>query len=88
MLRATKETPSTAPQERPVQEAQVTTELLSGRERAVLAALGRGLIAKEIADEFDIAEGTVRSMLARVFLKLQVRDRDAALRRARRMNLL
>jgi RNA polymerase sigma factor (sigma-70 family) len=74
--RGTKETsrpPDTAArQERALQEAPLRHGLLSAREREVLDARARGLIAKEIAAELGIAEGTVRALLARIREKLRV----------------
>lgn len=63
-----------AREERSIQASQVVVRrgLLSAREREVLDARARGLVAKEIAAELGIAEGTVRALLARVRVKLQV----------------
>lgn len=56
---------------------------LSGRERDVLLALGRGLTLKEIAAELGVAIGTVQSLCHRVYAKLGAHDRGSALRRYR-----
>lgn len=48
---------------------------LSGRERAVMSLVQRGLRNKEIADELGLTEGTVKVHLHRVFEKLGVRSR-------------
>ena len=63
--------PAAARQERSIQEAPLRRGLLSAREREVLDARTRGLIAKEIAAELGIAEGTVRALLARIRDKLR-----------------
>ena len=48
---------------------------LSGRERAVMSLVQRGLRNKEIAEELGLTEGTVKVHLHRVFEKLGVRSR-------------
>lgn len=48
---------------------------LTGRERCVLDAIGRGKRNKEIAAELGIAEATVKTHLNRVYKKLCVSDR-------------
>ncbi len=51
---------------------------LTGRELEVLRTLGRGLSNKEIANELDIAEKTVKAHLTRVFSSLGVEGRTQA----------
>ncbi|MCO1654172.1 response regulator [Pseudonocardia humida] len=51
---------------------------LTPREHDVLRAVARGLSNPEIARELRIGEATVKSHLLRVFEKLQVSDRTAA----------
>ncbi len=63
-------------------------ELLSGRERDVLLALGRGLTLKETADELHVALGTVASLTSRLYKKLGVSDRASAVRKYRRKGSL
>jgi len=48
---------------------------LSGREREVAIAVGRGLSNKEVARELAITERTVKAHLGSVFAKLGARDR-------------
>ncbi|QUQ67150.1 Protein-glutamate methylesterase/protein-glutamine glutaminase [Kutzneria sp. CA-103260] len=52
--------------------------LLTAREQDVLRAVGRGLTDAEIAASLVISEVTVRSDLGRIFAKLGLRDRTAA----------
>ena len=88
MITHGKETTSAAAEKRQVQEPPLTGGLLSERERAVLAALGRGFSTKEIAAQLGIDDATVRAFVARIVLKLRVPDRDAAVKRARRLGVL
>jgi DNA-binding NarL/FixJ family response regulator len=58
-----------------------TAELqeLTQRELEVLRLVGRGLSNEEIAQELIIGEGTVKTHVGRIFDKLGVRDRPAAI---------
>lgn len=48
---------------------------LTGREREVLAEIGRGKNNKELAEVFQIGVNTVKTHVARIMQKLEVRDR-------------
>ena len=48
---------------------------VTGREREVLALVGRGLSNTEIADHLHLSGGTVKSHIGRLLAKLQARDR-------------
>ncbi len=48
---------------------------MTSREREVFDALARGLSNAEIADKFTIGEATVRTHVANVLEKLDLRDR-------------
>jgi DNA-binding NarL/FixJ family response regulator len=52
---------------------------LTQRELEVLRLVGRGLSNEEIADRLVIGEGTVKTHIGRIFDKLGVRDRSAAI---------
>jgi len=53
-------------------------DALTGREREVLALIGRGKTNGEIAAELFVSEGTVKTHINHVFTKLALRDRAAA----------
>jgi DNA-binding NarL/FixJ family response regulator len=54
-------------------------DVLSEREREVLAHVGRGLSNTEVAEELHISEVTVKSHIGHIFTKLDLRDRAAAI---------
>ena len=51
---------------------------LTAREMEVLRLVSRGLSNQEIADEFVLSEGTVKTHVKRILAKLEVRDRTQA----------
>jgi DNA-binding NarL/FixJ family response regulator len=53
-------------------------DALTGREREVLALIGRGKTNGEIAADLFVSEGTVKTHVNHVFTKLRLRDRAAA----------
>jgi DNA-binding NarL/FixJ family response regulator len=63
-------------------------EPLSGRERAVLGLLARGLSNKEIAEQLFLAEGTVKNHVSTILQKIDARDRTQAALKARELGLL
>lgn len=52
---------------------------LSPRESDILDELSKGLLYKEIADKFDIKEGTVKAHAHSIYRKLQVNNRTEAI---------
>ena len=61
------------------QGAKNSSMVLSAREQEVVRLMARGLRNKEIGADLGITEGTVEQHLKRIFAKLQVHDRTAAL---------
>ena len=57
---------------------QPRRDLLSGRETEVLALVARGLTNAEVGRQLSITEATVKTHLLRLFGKLGVNDRTAA----------
>jgi DNA-binding NarL/FixJ family response regulator len=52
---------------------------VTARERDVLRLIGQGRSNAEIAEELCISELTVKSHIGRIFVKLDLRDRAAAI---------
>jgi DNA-binding NarL/FixJ family response regulator len=62
----------------PAEDVDSPDHVLTTREQEVLHAIGCGLSNSEIADALFISELTVKSHIGRVFVKLGLRDRAAA----------
>jgi DNA-binding NarL/FixJ family response regulator len=56
----------------------VEVDVLSPREREVLALIGEGLSNAEIARTLTLGEGTVKTHVGHIFAKLDLRDRAGA----------
>jgi DNA-binding NarL/FixJ family response regulator len=65
-----------------------TEETLSGREIEVLSLVAKGANNKEVAKQLYISQTTVKSHLARIFDKLGVEDRTAAVTKALKLGIL
>ncbi len=64
------------------------TELLSTREREVLACLAQGRSNREIATTLSVTLATVKSHLVRIYAKLEASNRNECLGRAVTLGLL
>jgi LuxR family transcriptional regulator, maltose regulon positive regulatory protein len=62
--------------------------LLSARETEVLRVCSRGSSNREIGEHLAITVGTVKGHLFQIYRKLKVRNRTAAVAKARGMGLL
>jgi DNA-binding NarL/FixJ family response regulator len=71
---------------RPLSEQQ--NDLLSSREREVLACLAQGRSNREIAATLSVTLATVKSHLVRIYAKLEAGNRNEALGRAVALGLL
>ena len=70
-------------------EAQAAaSELLSDRERQVLEVVAEGLTARATAERLGLAERTITTHLHRIYAKLEVSSRLAAINVARQRGLL
>ncbi|MGH8989235.1 MAG: response regulator transcription factor [Acidimicrobiales bacterium] len=63
---------------RPKIEGGKDLALLTPRELEVLTRLGRGLSNSELANALTLSEATVKTHVARIFTKLDLRDRSQA----------
>lgn len=61
---------------------------ISERELQVLKLLAEGRSNKEIANDLDLSPNTVKTHIARLFEKLEVRRRTEAILRARELGML
>jgi len=68
--------------------APTLTPVLTRREREVLSSVARGQSNSRIAESLHVTEATVKTHMRRVFHKLDVRDRAAAVAEAMSRGLL
>jgi LuxR family maltose regulon positive regulatory protein len=68
--------------------AQPLVEPLSEREREVLQRVAAGVSNRELAEEFVVSVGTIKTHLNNIYGKLNVHSRTQAIARARELHLL
>lgn len=61
---------------------------LTERELEVLQELTEGLRNKQIAQKLHLSEGTVRNYISAIYLKLHMGDRDEAVEKSRKEQLV
>lgn len=61
---------------------------ISKRELQVLELMGRGLSNLEIANELFVSQNTVKTHVARIFEKLDVKRRTQAVEKAKRLKII
>lgn len=81
-------TPRPAPAEFTVNEAAIRSLGLTPRECQILAQLASGQSNKELARALDISPNTIKTHLARLYEKLEVRNRIEAIEKARWLALI
>ncbi|KWX84730.1 hypothetical protein AMQ83_29015 [Paenibacillus riograndensis] len=69
-------------------EAPLNPYDLTERELEVLQELTEGLRNKQIAQKLHLSEGTVRNYISAIYLKLQVGDRDEAVEKSKKEQLV
>jgi LuxR family maltose regulon positive regulatory protein len=73
---------------KPLQSAQRLIEPVTRREREVLQRMARGQGNAQIAESLFVSLSTVKTHINNLFRKLEVNDREEALRKARSVGLL
>lgn len=76
------------PSEDQIDPFEPQTVALSAREREVLQLVSKGFTTEETASALDISSSTARTFVRRIYAKLQVRTRAAAIDVAHRHGLL
>lgn len=82
------ETRSEAIEARASGRSQPLAEPLSEREREVLQAIAAGRSNRDLAEEFVVSVGTIKTHLNNIYGKLNVHSRTQAIARARELHLL
>lgn len=88
LFRQLKDRLGDAPQTEPSNAPQGLTEPLTRREHELLDLLEKGLSNQQIADRVHLSVPTVKWHFYKLFAKLQVKNRAAALVKARALSLL
>jgi DNA-binding CsgD family transcriptional regulator len=81
-------TPRAAPAKFIVNEAAIRSLGLTPRECQILEQLASGRSNKELARALDISPNTVKTHIARLYAKLEVRNRIEAIEKARWLALI
>lgn len=81
-------TPRPAPAEFAVNQAAIRSLGLTPREHDILQRLASGQSNKELARTLDISPNTIKTHLARLYEKLEVRNRIEAIEKARWLALI
>ena len=81
-------TPRTAPATFEVNRAAIRSLGLTPREHDILQRLASGQSNKELARALSISPNTIKTHLARLYAKLQVRNRIEAIEKARFLALI
>jgi DNA-binding CsgD family transcriptional regulator len=81
-------TPRTAPINFEVNQAAILSLGLTPRECEILERLASGQSNKELARSLDISPNTVKTHIARLYAKLEVRNRVEAIEKARWLALI
>ncbi len=81
-------TPRPAPAIFAVNQAAVRSLGLTPREHEILERLASGQSNKELARSLDISPNTIKTHLARLYAKLEVRNRVEAIEKARWLALI
>lgn len=71
-----------------LERQRINKSVLTERERGILAIAAEGLTARQIADRLGLRERTVTTHLARIYAKLGVKSRMAAVTVAARQGLV
>ena len=81
-------TPRPAPAEFKINDAALRSLGLTPREHEILERLASGQSNKELARALDISPNTIKTHLARLYEKLEVRNRIEAIEKARFLALI
>ena len=81
-------TPRPAPASFQVNDAAIRSLELTPREYQILQRLASGQSNKELARSLDISPNTVKTHIARLYEKLEVRNRVEAIEKARWLSLI
>ena len=61
---------------------------ITSREHEILVKISEGLSNKEIADQFFVSESTIKSHVSNLFVKLDVKRRTQAVKKAKTISII